>query len=125
MVDKDFNSISELMQRFPDEISCMEYLEKLRWGGVVLSPFDRTSKVYKCKDNKYRCKNTGKYFNAKTFTLFGNTKIELQKWFIAIWLIVCKQENLSPSELAKNINVTKKTASNIIQEIKKCYSIKK
>jgi len=44
----------------------------------VVSPFDAESRVYKCANNRYRCKNTGKYFNVKTATLFDNTKVEFQ-----------------------------------------------
>ena len=66
MINRDFNSILELMQAFPDEQSCIDHLEALRWNGYVISPFDPLSKVYKCKNNRYRCANTGKYFNVKT-----------------------------------------------------------
>lgn len=94
MVSKDFNSLFELFSAFPDEQSCIDHLEELRWGGVVISPFDPTSKVYKCKDNKYRCKNTGKYFNVKTNTLFDGTKIELRKWFAAIWIVTSHKRHI-------------------------------
>lgn len=59
MINRDFNSILELMQAFPDEQSCIIHLEALRWDGYVISPFDPLSKVYKCKNNRYRCANTG------------------------------------------------------------------
>lgn len=74
MINKEFNSIIELLEAFPNEQSCVNHLEQLRWEDNTISPFDEYSKVYKCKNNKYRCKNTGKYFNVKTNTLFDNTK---------------------------------------------------
>lgn len=66
MINKDFNSILELISTFDTEDKCLEHLEELRWNGHVVSPFDAYSKVYKCANGKYRCKNTGKYFNVKT-----------------------------------------------------------
>ncbi len=66
----DFKSVVELLDTFKDEQSCIEHLECLPWDGNVVSPFAPTSVVYKCKNNRYRCKNTGKYFNVKTNTLF-------------------------------------------------------
>ncbi len=72
------------MHTFSDEQKCIDYLESVIWNGNPVSPFDPSSKVYKCKDNRYRCKNTGKYFNVKTGTIFEGTKIKLQYWFIAI-----------------------------------------
>lgn len=67
---KEFNSLLELITVFPDEQTCIEYLEYVRWEGNVVSPYDPSSKVYKCKGNNYKCKNTGQYFNAKTGTMF-------------------------------------------------------
>ena len=87
MINIQFNSVIELVRAFKDEQTCIDHLEQLRWNGNVVSPFDETSKVYVCKGNKYRCKNTGKYFNVRTATLFDNTKINLQTWFIAIYLV--------------------------------------
>ena len=121
MINKSFNSILELLQAFPDEQSCIDHLEALRWDGYVVSPFDATSKVYKCAGNKYRCKNTGKYFNVKTDTLFDNTKVKLQKWFLAIWLVTSHKKGISSLQLAKDINVTQKTAWFMLQRIRKCF----
>lgn len=123
MVSNDFNSLFELFSAFPDEQSCIDHLEELRWGGVVVSPFDPTSKVYKCKDNKYRCKNTGKYFNVKTNTLFDGTKIELRKWFAAIWIVTSHKKGISSYQLSRDIDVTQKTAWFMLQRIRNCFGI--
>lgn len=121
---QDFNSLIDLFTAFPDEQSCINHLEDLRWNGVVVSPFDPTSKVYKCKDNKYRCKNTGKYFNVKTNTLFDSSKIELRKWFAAIWLVTSHRKGISSLQLSRDIDVTQKTAWFILQRIRNCFGIK-
>jgi transposase-like protein len=123
MINKDFNSILELLQAFPNEEACITHLEELRWNGYVVSPFDPTSKVYKYKNGKYRCRNTGKYFNVKTNTLFDNTKIELQKWFLAIWLVTSHKKGISSYQLAKDLNTTQKTAWFMLQRIRKCFGI--
>ena len=123
MLNRDFNSLIELVQTFKDEQTCLEYFEEFRWGGYVVSPFDESSIVYKCKGNKYKCKNTGKYFNVKTNTLFDSTKIELQKWFMAIWLVTSHKKGISSVQLAKDIDVTQKTAWFMLQRIRKCFGI--
>ncbi len=123
MLTKDFNSLLELFEVFSTEQKCIDHLEKLRWNGNVVSPFDCTSKVYKCKDNKYRCKNTGKYFNVKTNTLFDNTKIPLKKWFAAIWLVTCHKRGISSLQLSKDIDVTQKTAWFMLHRIRKAFDI--
>ena len=123
MINNDFNSILELLQTFNNEQVCIEHLETLRWNGFVVSPFDKNSKVYKCKGNRYRCKNTGKYFNVKTSTLFDNTKVKLQKWFVAIWLVTSHKKGISSLQLSRDIDVTQKTAWFMLQRIRKCFGV--
>lgn len=123
MLDKDFDTILDLFEAFPSEQSCIDHLEKLRWDGNVVSPFDSTSVVYKCKGNKYRCKNTCKYFNVKTNTLFDSTKISLRKWFAAIWLVTCHKRGISSLQLSRDIGVTQKTAWFMLHRIRKAFEI--
>lgn len=123
MFNKDFKSIRELIKAFPDEQTCINHLEELRWSGNVVSPFDETSKVYNCAGNKYKCKNTGKYFNVRTSTLFDNTKIELQTWFIAIYLLTGHKKGISSLQLSRDLNVTQKTAWFMAQRIRNCYGL--
>lgn len=123
MINCEFHSILELVSTFPDEQSCIDHLEEIRWGGKVVSPFDEKSKVYKCSNNRYRCKETGKYFNVRTNTLFENTKVALQKWFLAIWLITSHKKGISSIQLSKDINVTQKTAWFMLQRIRNCFGI--
>lgn len=121
MIDlKGFKSLMDLIGFFSDEKKCIEYLEYLRWKGNVVSPFDPTSKVYKCSKG-YWCKNTNKVFNVKTGTIFENTKIPLQKWFVSIWLITSHKKGISSLQLAKDINVTQKTSWFMLQRIRKCF----
>lgn len=117
-----FNSMFELIQTFTSEEKCLEYLEHVRWNGNVVSPFDSESKVYKCSKGYY-CKNTNKMFNVKTKTIFENTKIPLQKWFIAIWLITSHKKGISSLQLSRDINVTQKTGWFMLQRIRKCFEI--
>ncbi|AHJ13052.1 IS1595 family transposase [Sulfurospirillum multivorans] len=123
MINQNFKSILELISAFPDEETCIKHLEELRWNGYFVSPFDRTSTVYKCSNHKYRCKNTSKYFNVKTGTLFDNTKVKLQKWFMAIWLVTSHKKGISSLQLAKDIDVTQKTAWFMLQRIRACFGI--
>ncbi len=123
MINQHFSSIIELVRAFPDEQTCINHLEELRWNGNVVSPFDANSKVYDCKGNKYKCKNTGKYFNVRTATLFDNTKIDLQKWFLAIWLVTAHKKGISSLQLGRDINVTQKTAWFMLQRIRNCFGI--
>ena len=100
----------EFMQVFPNEDSCIQYLEKKRWKDRIISPFDSTSTVYKCKGHKYRCKNTGKYFTVKTNTIFAKSKIPLIKWLYLIFIYTKHKRSLSSHQAARDLGVTQKTA---------------
>lgn len=121
MKNTQFNTIRDLIQSFPTEQDCIDYLEEMRWHGNVVSPFDASSKVYKCKNNQYRCKNTGKYFNVKTGTMYENSNIKLIDWFIAVWLCVGNKKGISSLQLSREIGVTQKTAWFMLQRIRESF----
>ncbi|MFD0990313.1 IS1595 family transposase [Mariniflexile jejuense] len=123
MFNKEVKSVLDLIKAFPTEQACIDHLEILRWNGNVVSPFDATSKVYDCKGNKYKCKNTGKYFNVKTNTIFDNTKIELQKWFLAIWIVTSHKKGISSLQLGRDLGITQKSAWFMLQRIRNCFGL--
>lgn len=118
---KNFNSLIELLDAFPDEQSCIDYFEKIRWNNNIVSPFDSTSKVYKLSNNRYRCKNTDNNFTVKTKTIFSGSRISLRKWFVAMWLVTVNKKGISSCQLARDIKVTQKTAWFMLQRIRLCY----
>ena len=115
---KDFDSIFDLLKRFPDEESCIKHLEFIRWNDTPVSPFAQGSKVYVCKGGKYKCKDTGKYFTVKTGTIFEGSNIPMQKWFMAIFMIISHKKGISSYQMAKDIGVTQKTAWFLLQRIR-------
>lgn len=123
MFNTNIKSVFELTQTFSTEQDCIDYLEMLKWNKLPISPFDETSKVYKCKNNQYRCKNTGKYFNVKTGTMFENSKVSLRKWFMAIWLVTSHKKGISSIQIGKDIGVRQATAWFMLQRIRACFGI--
>lgn len=117
----EFTSLFDLLQKFPDEQTCINHLEGLIWANGIVSPFDATSKVYKCKANKYKCKNTGKYFNVKTGTIFDDSKVPLQKWFMALYIFSSHKKGISSHQLAKDIKVTQKTSWYMLHRLRYAF----
>ncbi len=62
-------------------------------------------------------------FNVKTNTLFDSSKIELRKWFAAIWLVTSHKKGISSLQLSRDIDVTQKTAWFMLQRIRNCFGI--
>ena len=102
---KTFTSLYDLQKTFPTEKSCIKFLELIRWNGEVISPFDENSKVYECEKNRYFCKNSNKYFNVKTRTLFEASKVSLKKWCMAIYLITSHKKGISSLQLHKDLHL--------------------
>jgi len=114
--------ISILLEIFPTEQHCINYFEKQRWDGKIpTSPFDLNSKVYKYPNNRYKCKNTGKYFNVRIGTVFENSKLPLQKWFIAFYLLSSNKKGISTRQLVRYIKVTQKTAWFMSQRLRQAF----
>lgn len=123
----EFKIIADLLKAFPDETTCYRHLESVRWeGGEPVSPFDPESKVYKCslkpgKAPRYKCKNTGQYFNVKVGTIFEDTKILLQKWFMALYILSSHKKGISPHQLAKDIDITQKSAWFVLHRLRYAF----
>lgn len=120
MWNKEPKYIQEIIDKFPTEKSCLKHLENLRWSNGVVSPFDSDSTVYKCKGNKYRCRNTGKYFNAKTNTIFQGSRVELVKWFCGVYILM-KEPKITSVKFAYLIDVTQKTAWFMMKRIRESF----
>lgn len=112
----------EFIQIVKDEKACYDLYEQWKWGGKVVSPFDPTSKVYKCKNHKYKCKNTNRYFTVKTGTYFANSKIPFVKWFYVMWLLAQGKRGISSYQVAKDIDVSQKTAWRMLLKIRKAMT---
>ena len=122
----EFKSIADLLQAFPDEAACFAHLEAIRWDGTVVSPFDAESKVYVCatkpgQPTRYKCKSTGQYFNVKVGTIFEDTKIPLQKWFMALYILSSHKKGISSHQLAKDIDITQKSAWFVLHRLRYAF----
>ena len=119
----NLESLFDFLKSNPSEQDCINYFEEKRWKGKVISPFDPKSKVYKCKNNRYKCKNTGKYFTVKTGTIFRNSNISLQKWFLALYILSNYKRGFSSCQLAKEIKTTQKTAWFILHRLRDIFDL--
>jgi len=116
-----FKTLLDLVKTFPDEASCIEHLESILWPSGPVSPFDANGKVYKCAGGRYKCKNSGKYFNVKVGTVFEDTKIPLVKWFMALYIFSSHKKGISSYQLARDIGVTQKSAWFLLHRLRYAF----
>ena len=105
-----FNSIVGFLANFKDEKTCIKFFESIRFKDGEYCPHCGYTSIYRFEDGRYRCAGCHKDFTIKIGTIFGGSKISLQKWFIAIYLLTSNKEGISSVQLAKQVGVTQKTA---------------
>ncbi len=114
-----FNNLMDVIERFPDESSCREYLEQARWGDTIICVHCDSENVSKYKSRPvYWCKDCDKQFSVKVGTIFEDSALPLRKWFFAIFLITAHKKGISSLQLAKDIKVTQKTAWYMLHRIR-------
>jgi len=110
-MDTRFNSLLEFVRVFKDEAACENYFEQMRFKDGKFCPHCGYSKIYRMKQGKrFRCAGCKQDFTIKTGTIFGESKVSMQKWFIAIFLLSTSSKGISSVQLAKQVGVTQKTA---------------
>jgi transposase-like protein len=106
-----FESLVDMLERFPTEQSYIDYLTEVRWHDGVFCPFCGSRKVYHFSNQKmHKCGNCKKHFSIKVGTIFEDTHIPLKKWFMAIYLITAHKKGISSLQLSKDIGITQKSA---------------
>jgi len=98
---------------------CLACLEDLRWNGKPVCPYCASVKasVYK-NEHRYRCNECFTSYSVTVGTLFHKTHLGLQKWFSAILILQKLNPAISDRQLAKDIQVSRVTASKIAKKIK-------
>lgn len=115
-----FESVLEFWDTFRTDKDCIHYLEELRWDGQPESPFDPTSKVYKCKNGKYKCKNSNKYFTVLTGTIFEGSKIPLRSWFYGLYCLTNIKNGKSALQISKDIHISHYRTLLMLHDIRGC-----
>ncbi|PQM28538.1 DDE transposase [Sphingopyxis lindanitolerans] len=116
---KQFDNLMQMMAAFPDEQSAIDHLTAIRWKDGAFCPHCGSVKVYHFSDQRtHKCGDCRKRFSIKVGTIFEDSKIELRKWFMAIWLLTSYKKGIASTQLAKDIGVTQKTAWFMTQRLR-------
>ena len=117
-------NLIEVMERFPDQESCIDHLEHIRWHTTPSCPLCSSSSIKRKKENsegrigRWHCKACHASFKVTHGTLFHGTKIPLQKWFVAIALVLNAKKSLSSYQLQRDLDLNQKTAWYMLTRIR-------
>lgn len=106
-------TLMEAVRYFADPDVALKHMIDLRWPGGVHCPtcgrtdvrFIATRRIWECKE-----KHARKQFSAKVGTIFEDSALPLDKWFVAIWMIANCKNGISSYELARALGITQKSA---------------
>lgn len=118
-------NIIEIFSRFPKRADCINHIESVKWANSPICPYCGSAHCTTMKKekrfniNRYHCNKCNATFSVLVGTIFQDTKLELQKWFLAIFLIFNSKKGISSRQLARDLQVNVKTAWSMQIRIRK------
>jgi transposase-like protein len=116
----DAINLIEFYNKFANEQACRDYLEKARWGDTITCPkCGIVGESYKYTDGRlFKCGACRKQFTVRVGTIFEDSKLPLQKWFLAIYLATSLKKGISSMQLSKYLGITQKTAWYMLHRVR-------
>lgn len=111
-MSKSTISTYALMKMIPDAESARLYLEGHLWPNGPVCPDCKSERISarESRPGFYHCNACNFDFTVRTGTIFERSKIPLDKWVYAMYLLVTARKGISSMQLAKEIGVTQKSA---------------
>jgi transposase-like protein len=116
----EFKTLMEFTDYFCDEETCVKHFTESRFRNGEYCPHCHHDKIYLCANGKrYHCAKCKQDFTIRTKTVFGDSKLPLRKWYMAVYLLATTSKGISSVQLAKHVGVTQKTGWFIDHRIRK------
>jgi len=104
-------NIMTLMEHFGTDKKCLAVLEELRWPKGVRCPRCVSDKISRIQQrDQFDCDSCRYQFSVTSGTIFHDTHLPMQKWFMAIYLTVESKKGISANQMKRMIGVSYKTA---------------
>jgi transposase-like protein len=105
-------TLQEAIQHFSDEQVCIDAVAKLRWpdGKPICPSCEKTDHYWLASQKRWKCKECWKQFTVKLGTIFEDSPIPLNKWLVALWMLVNCRNGISSYEVARDLGVSQKSA---------------
>lgn len=124
MTNPETLSTFQFFQRFPNEEAARKHFEGQRWGNQPVCGHCGSVEVVEVKDQKpmpYRCKGCRKHFSVRTGTVLAESRLPLQKWMLAIYMLTSARKGIPSTQMARELGVTQKTAWFLAQRIRETW----
>jgi transposase-like protein len=115
-------SLQDAIVYFSNPDNCIAYLAAKRWPSGVICPicgsesvsaFNPQRRTWKCAKHHPK-----REFSVKVGSLCEDSAIGLDKWLTALWMLTNCKNGISSCELARDLQVTQKTAWFMLHRIR-------
>lgn len=104
-------TLVEAVRRFADPEVAHAYVVQMRWPNGVACPYcGCVGPTFMQSVRRWQCKDCRKQFSVKVGTIFEDSKIGLDKWLCAFWMVANCKNGISSYEMHRALGVTQKTA---------------
>jgi transposase-like protein len=115
-------TLIQAVKHFADLDVCHAYMANIKWpDGIVKCPACGSENIGIIKSRRmFQCKTKDcrKQFSVKVGTIFEDSALGLDKWFVAVWSITNAKNGISSCELARAIGVTQKSAWHMLHRVR-------
>ncbi len=112
-------TLQEAIRYFKDEQTCIDAIAELRWpNGVVCPKCSHNEQYYLATQRRWKCKQCKKQFSVKVGTIFEDSAIPLDKWLIALWMLVNCKNGISSYEVGRALGITQKSAWFVLHRLR-------
>lgn len=117
-------TIIQLFKIFPDDAAAEKWFEQQRWPEERCCPDCGSVNTAVCKNRKpmpYRCRDCRRHFSVRKGTVMQSSKIGLQTWAIAIYMMSTSLKGISSMKAYRELGITQKTAWYLTQRIREGF----
>src|SRR5712691_2667274 len=116
-------NITRIYELFPTESACIAHLEAVRWKGKPICPYCQSDRATAApEEQRHHCNNCNTTFSVTVGTIFHQTHLPLQKWLLAVSLVLNAKKGLSARQLARDLDVNKNTGWRMGMQIRKAMA---
>ena len=116
---KQPKTLRDAFRYFASQQVCVDTVAKLRWpNGPVCPKCGHTEHYYLATQKRWKCKKCAKQFSVKVGTIFEDSPIPLDKWLIALWMLVNCKNGISSYEVGRDLGLTQKSAWFVLQRLR-------
>ena len=118
-------TIMELFEMFPDDEAAERWFELQRWGEEgPACPGCGSCRYAVIKDRNpmpYRCMDCRSYYSVRKGMVMQSSKLGLQKWAIAIYMVTTGLKGVSSMKLHRELGIRQSSAWHMLQRIRESF----